>query len=436
MKTFEPVQLSDDVAKRAIATRRDFHKFPELGLTEFRTASIVAARLESLGVDVRTGRDVMDARSRVGVPSDEVVRAAFVRAEEEGADPKWLARFEGGFTGVVGTLRGAKPGPVVALRCDIDALPILEADDSTHFPAREGFVSSHRGIMHACGHDVHAAIGLAVAEMLAAQRDRIHGTVKFIFQPAEDGGRGAVPMRDAGVVDDVDSFVAIHVGMNSESKTFYPIVTGQLASAKMDVTFKGRAAHAGGRPEEGRNALLAAAHAVVGLYGIARHHAGRSRVNVGVLQAGSGRNVIADRAYFMMEVRGETESICDYMIERAGTVIRGAAEMQGVEVEIVLAGRTTTAECSLPLAEAVARATADVPNLKTTLEPKAAAGSEDATFFMKRVQERGGQAIYACVGSHTTSGHHTPHFDVVESDIAPAAQALATALLSLGENPP
>jgi len=436
MKTFEPVLLTEEIAQRAIQTRRDFHKFPELGLTEFRTASMIASRLDALGIEIEAGRDVMDARTRVGVPSDDVLHAAFGRAKDEGADPKWLARFEGGFTGIVGTLRGEKPGPVVALRCDIDALPILEADDDSHDPAREGFVSSHRGIMHACGHDVHAAIGLAVAEMLAHQRERMHGTIKFIFQPAEEGGRGAIPMRDAGVVDDVDFFIAIHVGMNSESKMFYPIVTGQLASAKMDVTFKGRAAHAGGHPEEGRNALLAAAHAVVGLYGIARHSAGRSRVNVGVLEGGSGRNVIADRAFFMMEVRGDTEAICDYMIEHANNVIKGAAEMQGVEADIVLVGRTTTAESSVPLAEAVARATEGVPNLHTTLKPKPAVGSEDATFFMKRVQERGGQAIYACVGSPTKTGHHTPHFDIVESNIAPAAQALATALLALGANPP
>lgn len=436
MKTFEPVPFTKDLARRVVEMRRDFHRFPELGLTEFRTAGKIAARLEELGIEVRTGRDVMDERSRVGVPSEDVMRAAQSRAKDEGADSRWMERFENGFTGVVGTLRGERPGPVVALRCDIDALPILEADDSSHLPAREGFVSSHRGVMHACGHDVHAAIGLAVAEMLAAQRARIHGTVKFIFQPAEEGGRGAIPMRDAGVVDDVDYFVAIHVGMNSESGIFYPIVTGQLASAKLDVTFRGRAAHAGGRPEQGRNALLAAAQAVVGLYAIARHHAGRSRVNVGVMQAGSGRNVIADRAFFMMEVRGETEEICDYMLERANAVLAGAAVGQGVEVDVVSAGRTTTAECTLKLAEAVASAAQGVPNLRVTLEPKAAAGSEDATFFMKRVQERGGQAIYACVGSKTTSGHHTPHFDIVESDIAPAAQALATALLAVGENPP
>jgi aminobenzoyl-glutamate utilization protein A len=436
MKTHAVVPLTDDLAKRVVEMRRDFHRFPELGLTEFRTASTIAERLDTLGFQVRTGRDVMSDRSRIGVPSGDVIDAAMVRAKDEGADGAWLARFEGGFTGVVGTLRGEHPGPVVALRCDIDALPILEADDSGHLPARDGFVSSHRGIMHACGHDVHAAIGLGVAEILAGQRSRINGTVKLIFQPAEEGGRGAVPMRDAGIVDDVDYFIAIHVGMNSQSKTLYPIVTGQLASEKLDVTFKGRAAHAGGRPEEGRNAILGAAQAIMGLYAIPRHHAGRSRVNVGVLQAGSGRNVIADRAFFMMEVRGETEAICDYMVERATAIINGAALAQGLEVDIASAGRTTTAECSIPLAEAVGRAAQAVPDLRVDLEPKAAAGSEDATFFMKRVQERGGQAIYACVGSHTTSGHHTPHFDIVESDIAPAVQALATAILAVGESPP
>ncbi len=430
------ISLPPDLPARVIETRRDFHRFPELGLMEFRTASAIASRLQALGMDVRAGRDVMEARSRVGVPSDEAIDAAFARARQEGAAEHWLTKFDGGFTGVVGTLRGTKPGPVVALRCDIDALPIVESNDADHVPAREGFVSSHRGIMHACGHDVHAAIGLGVAEALAKQRDDISGTVKFLFQPAEEGGRGAIPMRDAGVVDDVDYLIAIHAGMDSESGVLYPITTGWLASAKMDVTFTGQSAHAGGRPEQGRNALLAAAQAVTGLYAISRHHAGRSRVNVGVLQAGSGRNVIPDRAFFMMEVRGETEEICDYMIARARAVIAGAAHAQDLPVEIVDAGRTGIAESNRPLAERVASAAQTVPHVRTTLEPKAAGGSEDATFLMRRVQERGGQAIYMCVGSATPSGHHTPRFDIAEANLVPAVQALATALVEIGRNPP
>ena len=231
-------------------------------------------------------------------------------------------------------------------------------------------------------------------------RDRLHGTVKFIFQPGEEGGRGALPMVKAGVVDDVDYFIAIHLGTGVPSRSFRPAVRGHLASAKLDVTFRGRAAHAGGRPEEGRNALLAAASAVVGLYGIARHHAGRSRINVGTLRAGSGRNVIADEATMAMEVRGETEAIADYMLERAEAVLKGAALAQDVTVEIKLAGRTTVATSDEGLSQRLARSLSGrIPGVEIDAASHVTGGSEDATYFMRRVQERGGQAIYAVVGS-------------------------------------
>lgn len=332
-----------DVAARAVATRRDLHRFPELGMIEFRTASIVAERLAALGLDVKLGREVMDSASRMGMPPEAVLDRAYKDAEAAGAPAKFLPAFAGGHTGVVATLKGAAPGPTIALRVDMDALPIMENDTQAHLPAREGFVSSRPGVMHACAHDGHTAIGLAVAEVLAGAKDKLRGTVKFIFQPGEEGGRGALPMVNAGVVDDVDYFIAIHLGTGVPSRTFRPAVRGHLASAKLDVTFRGRAAHAGGRPEEGRNALLAASSAVVGLYGISRHHAGRSRLNVGTLKAGSGRNVIADEAVMQMEVRGETEEIADYMLARAEAVLKGAALAQDVAVEIKLAGRTTVA---------------------------------------------------------------------------------------------
>lgn len=260
-----------DVAARAVATRRDLHRFPELGMIEFRTASIVAERLAALGLDVKLGREVMDSASRMGMPPEAVLDRAYKDAEAAGAPAKFLPAFAGGHTGVVATLKGAAPGPTIALRVDMDALPIMENDTQAHLPAREGFVSSRPGVMHACAHDGHTAIGLAVAEVLAGAKDKLRGTVKFIFQPGEEGGRGALPMVNAGVVDDVDYFIAIHLGTGVPSRTFRPAVRGHLASAKLDVTFRGRAAHAGGRPEEGRNALLAASSAVVGLYGIARH---------------------------------------------------------------------------------------------------------------------------------------------------------------------
>ncbi|MHB1301859.1 MAG: amidohydrolase [Acidiphilium sp.] len=421
-----------DIAARAIDTRRDLHRHPELGLTEFRTASIVADRLTKLGLDVKLGRAVMDSASRVGVPSEAELDRAYRAAEAAGAPAAFLPTLAGGHTGVVATLKGAAPGPVVALRVDMDALPILENDTQAHRPARDGYASIRPGIMHACAHDGHTAIGLAVAEMLAGARDKLHGTVKFIFQPGEEGGRGALPMVKAGVVDDVDRFVAIHLGTGVPSGVLRPAVRGHLASVKLDVTFRGRAAHAGGRPEEGRNALLAASHAVVGLYGISRHHEGRSRVNVGTLRAGSGRNVIADEAFMLMEVRGETEAIADYMAARAEAVLRGAALAQDVDVEIRIAGRTTVAASDEALARRFATALSGLPNIMVDAAPHVTGGSEDATFFMRRVQERGGQAIYAVIGSDIPSGHHTPEFDIEEKDIAPAIEALATGIMALG----
>jgi aminobenzoyl-glutamate utilization protein A len=422
-----------DIAARAVTTRRDLHKFPELGMTEFRTASIVAERLTALGLDVKLGREVMDSASRMGMPSETAVDLAYKDAEANGAPEKFLPAFAGGHTGVVGTLKGAAPGPTIALRVDMDALPILENDTQAHLPAREGFVSARPGVMHACGHDGHTAIGLAVAEVLSGMKDKLHGTVKFIFQPGEEGGRGALPMVKAGVVDDVDYFIAIHLGTGVPSRTFRPAVHGHLASAKLDVTFRGRAAHAGGRPEEGRNALLAAASAVVGLYGIARHHAGRSRVNVGTLKAGSGRNVIADEAAMAMEVRGETEAIADYMLERAEAVLKGAALAQDVAVEIRLAGRTTVAASDEMLSRRLASALSGrLHGVEVDAGSHVTGGSEDATYFMRRVQELGGQAIYAVVGSDIPSGHHTPEFDIDEKDFPWAIEALATGIAALG----
>lgn len=422
-----------EVAARAVKTRRDLHRFPELGMIEFRTASIVAERLTSLGLDVKLGRAVMDFGEPDGHAVGGSASPAYQDAAANGAPAKFLPAFAGGHTGVVATLKGTAPGPTIALRVDMDALPILENDTQAHLPAREGFVSARPGVMHSCGHDGHTAIGLAVAEVLSGMKDKVHGTVKFIFQPGEEGGRGALPMVNAGVVDDVDYFIAIHLGTGVPSRTFRPSVRGHLASAKLDVTFRGRAAHAGGHPDEGRNALLAAANAVVGLYGISRHHAGRSRVNVGTLKAGSGRNVIADEATMAMEVRGETEAIADYMLERAEAVLKGAALAQDVTVEIKLAGRTTVAASDDALSRRLAAAlSGHLPGVEVDAESHVTGGSEDATYFMRRIQERGGQAIYAVVGSDIPSGRHTPEFDIDEKDFPWAIEALATGIAALG----
>jgi len=417
-----------------VQTRRDFHRFPELAYTEFRTASRVARRLTDLGLEVRLGPEVMDAGSRLGLPPEEELACAYERAANEDGDAAFLPALRGGFTGVVGVLRGAHPGPTVALRVDTDALPILEAASQDHLPAREGFRSAHEGLMHACGHDAHAAIGLGVAEVLSALRGELQGTVKLIFQPGEEGGKGALPMTEAGVVDDVDYLVGAHIGMGIPSGTLYAATAGFLASHKLDATFKGRAAHAGAAPQEGRNALLAAAGATVGLYGISRSSAGASRVNVGVLRAGAGRNVIADEAFLVLETRGENDEVAAYMKRRARAVLEGAALAQEVELHLDDVGSTLTAESDGALAELVAKAAAP-SGLALGEGAYRVSGSEDCSYFMRRVQARGGLATYVGIGSDLPSGHHTRTFDVQEADLTGGVKALALSLYHLGAQP-
>ncbi len=163
--------------------------------------------------------------------------------------------------------------------------------------------------------------------MLKQYAAQLNGVIKLIFQPAEEGTRGARAMVAAGVVDDVDYFTAIHIGTGVPAGTVVCGGDNFMATTKFDVQFSGVAAHAGGKPEDGRNALLAAAQAALGLHAIPPHSAGASRVNVGVMQAGTGRNVVPSSALLKVETRGESEAINQYVFERAQHVVAGAAAM-------------------------------------------------------------------------------------------------------------
>lgn len=244
-----------------------------------------------------------------------------------------------GYTGVIAILRCGE-GPTVAMRFDIDALPMTECPQDAHRPTREGFASVNPGMMHACGHDGHAAIGLGVARILMAHRDVLHGTVKLIFQPAEEGVRGAHAIVENGWLDDADALLASHVAPTGKADDGDVTVGtwGSLATTKYDVAFTGRAAHAGGFPEQGKNALLAAASAALALHAIPRHGGGQSFINVGTLRAGSGRNVVPDYALMQLEVRGETTEINQFMMKRTEEICRGAAAMQGCACEMTVMG--------------------------------------------------------------------------------------------------
>ena len=419
------------LAPEMVAWRRDLHLYAESGWVEFRTATLVAEALHQMGYDLAMGRDVVDAESRMGLPDSATLAREFDRARAQGAIEKWLPAFEGGFTGIVATLDTGRPGPTLGFRVDMDALDLNERLDESHRPYREGFASCNPGMMHACGHDGHTSIGLGVAKILKARESELNGVIKLIFQPAEEGTRGARAMVAAGVLDDVDYFTAIHIGTGVPTGTVICGSDNFMATTKFDVHFTGVAAHAGGKPEEGRNALLAAAQAAIGLHGIAPHSAGASRVNVGVMQAGTGRNVVPSGALLKVETRGENEAINSYVFERAQQVIAGAAAMYGAEVDIRLMGAATSSAPSPAWVEYLRQQASQVAGVEHAIDRVAApAGSEDATLMMARVQEHQGLASYMVFGTELSAGHHNEKFDFDEQVMLMAVETLARVALA------
>lgn len=350
--------------------RRDFHLHAESGWLEFRTASKVADILDGLGYQLALGRDVIDADSRMGLPDEETLAQAFERAREQGAPERWLPAFEGGFAGVVATLDTGRPGPTLAFRVDMDALDLNEQHDDSHRPHRDHFASCNAGMMHACGHDGHTAIGLGLAHVLKQYAAQLNGVIKLIFQPAEEGTRGA-------------------------------------------------------------RAMVAAAQAALGLHAIPQHSAGASRVNVGVMQAGTGRNVVPSSALLKVETRGESEAINQYVFERAQHVVAGAAAMYEARYELRMMGAATASAPSPAWVDYLREQAARVPGVQQAVDRIAApAGSEDATLMMARVQARGGLASYMIFGTELSAGHHNEKFDFDESVMAVAVETLARVALN------
>ncbi len=413
------------------AWRRDFHHFAESGWVEFRTAAKVAEILHQMGYQLALGRDVVDADSRMGLPDEATLAQALIRAREQGAPEKWLAAFEGGFTGIVATLDTGRPGPTLAFRVDMDALDLSEAEDESHRPFRDGFASCNPGMMHACAHDGHTTIGLGLAQVLKQYEGQLNGIIKLIFQPAEEGTRGARAMVAAGALDNIDYFTAIHIGTGVPAGTVVCGADNFMATTKFDARFTGVAAHAGGKPEEGRNALLAAAQAALALHSIAPHSEGASRVNVGVMQAGSGRNVVPASALLKVETRGETDAINQYVFERARSVIAGAATLYGVSADVRMMGAATASAPTPAWVNYLREQASQVDGVRQAIDKvKAPAGSEDATLMMARVQQNGGMASYMVFGTDLSAGHHNEKFDFDERIMTVAINTLARTALN------
>ena len=424
MNAFESIiQFAEDLTPAMVRQRRDFHKYAESGWMEMRTSSIIARRLTEFGYEVLVGEQVCHRESRMGVPSDEVLEQAYQRAIEQGADPEFVQATRGGMTGVIGILRCGE-GPTIAMRFDIDALGVNESQEADHFPMQEGFTSLNAGVMHACGHDGHATSGLGVAEVLMQLKDQLHGTVKLIFQPSEEGVRGAKSIVENGHLDDVDYFLSAHTSpMAEDGFDIVPGSQGSLATYKYDVVIKGKASHAGSRPQDGKNALLAASTAVLNMYAIPRHSKGATRVNVGKLIAGSGRNVIADEAFMEIELRGISTELNEYMDTYAKRILENAAAMHDCTVEYKLMGSADSIVCDMPLVERVAKVCKEDLGLKVSDQLLSkVGGSEDVSYMMSRVRSHGGQATFMRIRSPQVGGSHNRKYNFDESYLPKAVK--------------
>lgn len=418
--------MTDRGKEDLTALRRLLHRHAERGWEEFWTTAFVAASLERLGFSLRLGADAVEAASAMGRPDGKALARARERALSWGADRALIERL-GDWTGLVALFDTGRPGPVTAFRFDLDAVETAECRQAGHRPFDEGFASLDETTAHACGHDGHMAVGLALAGRIAALAPDLTGRIKLLFQPAEEGVRGGRAMTEKGHLDDVDVLFGFHLAGQFASGAVGAGCSDFLCTTKVDVAFRGVAAHAGMAPNEGKNALLAAATAVLGLHAIAPHRDGASRVNVGVLRAGTGRNVVPDRAELLFETRGQTAAIDRYVYERALEVLDGAARSQGVSVETRLAGGAVDGTSHPDLVALVAEKARAVGFTDVSLEGRIG-GSEDFSWMMRRVDERGGRACHFIVGADRTAGHHNGRFDFDES-VLPRAVDLFEALL-------
>ncbi len=423
-------EIAQKLEMKTTARRRDFHQHPEVGWTEFRTASIVIKELKELGYEVYFGKDVLVDEECMGIPSKEIIDSQMKRAISQGADPELVKKMNGGRTGVLGILDFGRPGKTIALRFDMDCNEVVEAVDKKHRPYKEGFSSINQGCMHACGHDGHTAAGLAIAEILAMVKDDLCGCVKLIFQPAEEGVRGARGMAAKGIVDDVDFLLSAHLMKPAVGYLGYD-VQGFLATTKFDVDFIGSPVHAGSDPEKGKNALMAAANAAINLQAISRHSEGPSRVNVGVLHAGTGRNVIPANAHMEVETRGSSSAVNQYIYDRAHKIIEGSALMHEVTVKITETGAAVSGNNSPELSLFVKK-TAERLGIFEKLDTlRDIGGSEDCSYFMERVQKQGGQAAYLIIGAALSAVNHNLYFDFDEHALTLESQLLATVTAEL-----
>ncbi|MBI5965931.1 MAG: amidohydrolase [Chloroflexi bacterium] len=376
--------------------RRDFHMHPELGFKEIRTGGIVAKELEALGLEVTKGV---------------------------------------GKTGVVGLLEGAKPGPTLLIRFDMDALPMSEDTGAE-------YASQTQGVMHACGHDGHTAIGLTVAKMLHAHREDLAGTVKFCFQPSEEGfngeevGGAEMMMRD-GVLDGpkVDKTLSMHL-WNEKPLGWVNVAKGPVMAGAEQFTVKltGKGGH-GAAPHTTIDPIVAASQIVVALQSIAARNVAplhAAVISVTTLHSGTAFNIIPQEAELTGTIRTFDLSVRKMVLERFEQIVRGIAETMGCKVDI-LVQRVTPAVINNDSVAGRVQETARRLFPETDLDTAnyLTMGAEDMAFMQEKVD-----GCYFFIGSnnparHLDYSHHHPKFDFDEEALVRGSALMASAVMDM-----
>ncbi len=373
--------------------RRDFHRHPELGFQEHRSAAIVARELRAFGLEVTEGV---------------------------------------GKTGVVGVLRGASDGPTVLVRADMDALPIQEETNAE-------YASENPGVMHACGHDGHMAMGLTVARLLAAHREALRGTVKFVFQPAEEGLGGAEGMVNDGVLEGVDYALAMHL-WNEAPVGWLGIADGPTMAAadRFQVRIVGKGGH-GAQPQATEDPVLAASQVVTALQSIVSRHVDpleAAVVSVTMFQAGTAFNIIPTEARLEGTIRTFAPEVTREVRTRFHRTVHGVAQAMGCRAEVDL-DLLTPAVINDPRIAAVVRAAAAEALPDVTIDAQARTmGSEDMALMMYDIP-----GCYFFVGSNNPAKgldapHHHPRFDFDEAALPRGVAVMSAAVVKVLEERP
>ncbi len=378
------------IESKVIDWRRDIHQNPELGNREFKTAEKIAKHLKSLGIEVQTG----------------------------------VAH-----TGVVGLLKGDKPGKVVALRADIDALPVTERNDLPYkSTVTSTFMGEDVGVMHACGHDTHTAILMGVAEVMSKNKDKIKGTVKFIFQPAEEGPPpgeegGALLMVKEGVMQNpkVDAIFGLHINSQTPVGTIRYKSGGTMAAAQsFTIKVKGKQSH-GSQPWSGVDPILISAKIIDGLQTIISRETNLTNeaavITVGKIKSGVRFNIIPESAEMIGTIRTLDYDMKDKLNKRMVEMVSTIAKAYGGEATCEIKDATDITYNNPELVEQMLptmRRVAGETNIQTQ---KAITGAEDFSYF-----QREAPGFFFFLGGMTPGNtesfpHHTPDFKIDDSDL-------------------